>query len=149
MTRYYLETTVFAYLALSMDERWHHAAAIIKAMQEGAFVGVTSFVTFEELVFLVLKNKGREAAMEAGRNFLMMGNLEIVNATRDTANLTVEAMEQVRLMPRDAIHYAVAKERGLEAMVTEDRDFNKAREIRKYGMKAFVEKIGVDTKAGP
>ncbi len=140
--RYYLETTVFTYLALNMDERWHHAAAIIKAMQEGAFVGVTSFVTFGELVFLVLKYKGREAAMEAGRNFLMMANLEIVGATRDTANLTIEAMKQIKLMPRDAVHYAVANERGLAEMVTEDRDFNRAKGIRKYTLKAFAEKIG-------
>ncbi len=139
--RYYLETTVFTYLALDTGERWNQAAAIIKAMQEGEFVGVTSFVTFEELVFLVLKNKGKESALEAGRNFLLLNNLEIVNATRDIANLTIEAMEKRRLMPRDATHYATAKERGLAIMITEDRDFNKAKEIKKLKMKEFLEKL--------
>ncbi|GEM_PF-496613 len=145
--RYYLETTVFTYLVLDDGEKGKIASDILEAMQNGAFTGVTSFVTFEELVFVVWKNLGREEAIKAGTNFLNLTNLEIAASTRDTAQITMEEMTQKKLRPRDATHCATVKERGLAEMVTEDRDFNRAKEIRKYRLRAFAEKVGKGDKA--
>ena len=139
--KFYLDSNVFIYAILDRGEKGETAGKILEAMQSEKFSGVTSQITFEEIVFVVWKEKGKDNAIEAGKSFLELNNLEIIAIDRRTDFIGLEVMKETGLRPRDALHLASMEIAGLPEMVTEDSDFQKIGEIKKYSLKEFLRKI--------
>ena len=55
--KFYLDSNVFIYAILDRGEKGETAGKILEAMQSEKFSGVTSQITFEEIVFVVWKEK--------------------------------------------------------------------------------------------
>lgn len=138
---YYLDSNVFIYAILDTGEKGELAEKILALMQNGEFRGITSHIAFEEILFVVWKEKGKENAIIAGDNLLSMPNLEIINSSREIMGNTLQAIKETGLKPMDSMHLAAMKSKSLEEMLTEDRDFQKAKSIRKYTLKEFLRKI--------
>jgi len=139
--KFYLDSNVFIYAILDRGEKGEAAGKILDAMENEKFSGATSQITFEEIVFVVWKEKGKDNAIEAGKSFLELNNLEIISVERRTDFLGLEVMKETGLKPRDALHLASMELADLTEMVTEDSDFQKIGEIKKYTLKEFLRKI--------
>lgn len=138
----YLDTNVFVHAALDRMEKGEMARQLLGLVEDGKVEAATSAVAFSELVFVSLKNVDREKAAENGEHFLSLDGLFVANLDRQTCRIALESVRGLGLRPNDALHYAAMKSLGIDEMVTEDRDFSKAKDIKKYSIKEFLKKAG-------
>ncbi|MDA4130622.1 MAG: type II toxin-antitoxin system VapC family toxin [Thaumarchaeota archaeon] len=129
----YLDSIVFVYAVThdpTRNKKAKEAVNILRGLEEGRGArGVTSFLTWDELSWVVRKLEGREAGIRAGSALLKMQNLVLL-----TVNLTVvlraqELLERYSLSPRDAIHVSTALIAGEREIVSEDADLDVVQEI--------------------
>jgi len=83
----------------------------------------TSFLTWDEFVWVIRKFLGVEIAKRKGKDFLLFPNLIFDNVTSDLVNRAQSLMESYNLKPRDAIHLASALQRQIVEIITFDDDF--------------------------
>ncbi len=134
----YIDTNIFVYALQDTDELGDNARKFLQMIEDGTLEGATSSITFSELVFAIMKNDSREKALEGGENFLALNNIYIEDTTKATCRIAVEAIAQYSLKPQDALHYATMKEVGITQIITEDKDFDKALDIKKFTIKEFL-----------
>lgn len=135
----YLDANVFIYSTLNNESLGESSRKIIEEIQKGNLEAITSVLTFDEIMHVVGKERGQEAAILAGEAFLNMNNLEIRNTTRQTALTALQITREYGMKARDAMHYATMVENGCTAMVSEDKDFNGIKELKRRSIKEFVQ----------
>ena len=142
LMKVYLDSNIFIYAVLDTGAHGENARHVLHLMEEEKFEGVTGFTTFEELVFVVLREKGMSLAIDAGKAFLLLNNLEFAPFAKESMLVALEFMNEYKLKPRDAMHLAAMKSKKVLYLLTEDSDFNVVRGIKKYSMKSFLAKFG-------
>jgi predicted nucleic acid-binding protein len=123
--RAFLDSNVFLYATGREHPYRESCRALLEAVGEGAVIGETSVEVVQEAAHVRVRRTGRR---EDAREL----------ADRIGRSCTVHAFEQTDLaraieifvagesLPmRDAVHAAVALNRGLEALVSADRDFDR------------------------
>ncbi|MEK6958181.1 MAG: type II toxin-antitoxin system VapC family toxin [archaeon] len=138
--KYYLDSNVFIYSILDTGTKGEAARKLLKAMENGVFYGATAPVSFEEIMFVVWKEKGRQEAVEAGESFLQLANMEMIGLEKGALSAAIEYVKR-GMKPRDAVHCGAMKTKNLPEIVTEDSDFKKLSEMRKYGILEFCKKL--------
>ncbi|MBI5553228.1 MAG: type II toxin-antitoxin system VapC family toxin [Candidatus Diapherotrites archaeon] len=133
----YIDANVFVYAILDSAKTGNAARKIIGAIQEGKTSAGTSALTFDEIVFVVRKNRGGEAALTAGETFIRMNNLRIFPTDRETITRAIEQIRKYGLHPRDAIHLATMEQHQLTEIISEDRDFEKITKIKRTTLSEF------------
>jgi len=109
-------------------------------VEGGRLDAATSAITFSELIFVSLKNTDKEKSAENGEHLLSLDGLFVANLDRPTCRLALDTIRGLGLNPNDALHYATMKLLGIDEMVTEDRDFSRAKDIKKYTISEFLKK---------
>ncbi|MBI4210029.1 MAG: type II toxin-antitoxin system VapC family toxin [Candidatus Diapherotrites archaeon] len=137
----YVDTNVFVYALSDRGERGELARKFLKKIEDGEIGASTSSVAFSELVYVVTRNFDRETAMKAGENLLALNNLNVESIGKTTCRIALEAIRQYSFKPQDALHYASMKESGIDEMISEDADFGKAKDIKKYTIAQFLAKL--------
>lgn len=133
----YLDSNVFVYAALDSGKKGLAAEHILKAVQDGRLDAITSALTFDEVAFIVGKHRGQPASIAAGEALLSLENLVVAEVTRHTISEACTAMREFELMPRDAIHYATMKINRIEHIISEDRDFDCIKTIKRHAITGF------------
>jgi predicted nucleic acid-binding protein len=95
----------------------------------------SSALSFDELVWAVKKHRAPEDSMAAGEAFLNMPGLKLVAVNGDLLASTLGVMRKYRLDPRDSIHVASALAEGAETIVSEDKHFDRVKQIRRTGIR--------------
>lgn len=139
----YVDTNVFIHAALDRNEKGEMARKLLALVEGGMVDAATSAITFSELVFISLKNTDVEKSAENGGHFLSLGGLFIANLDRPTCRLALEAIRDKGLQPNDAIHYATMKLLDITEIITEDNDFRKAKDVKKYSIGEYLKMAGV------
>ena len=127
----YLDATVFIYAAIDNRIKGNKARNIIKSIQEGKLNAFTSCLTYDEIVWIVKKYKGIEAALIVGNGFINMPNLKIFNVDINCIEKAQELIEKYKLFPRDAIHAATAILNNVIQILSEDKDFDRVEELKR------------------
>ena len=125
MTIVYLDANVFAYASISQLDIGERSRSLVRDIEESRIQAVTSSLTFDELVWVVKKFRGQEAASEAGATFLNMAGLEITDVNVDTLAKALQLINKYRLDPRDSIHAASAILADAKYIISDDSDFDK------------------------
>ena len=128
----YLDSNVFLYAYLGSAEKGECSRKILKEISEGT-AAVTSTLTINEIVWVLLKNTGdRENAIKQALQTLELPNLTVleVNAT-DMYSALGYMKKYPKLKPRDAIHIAVSLRAGVFRIVSNDSDFDGISEIER------------------
>ncbi len=120
----YIDSNLFIYAALYDDERGEKARKFLEEVRLGKEVSYTSSLTFDEVFWIVKKEKDMDSALEIVRAMLEMRNLKFV--TVDTSLLweSYKLIKEYGLDPRDSIHLACALEKKSDIITSEDRDFD-------------------------
>ncbi len=92
----------------------------------------TSFLSWDEFVWIIRKNLGIEVARKKGKDFLVFPNLIFEPVSQEIINKAQKYMEMYSLKPRDSIHLASAIQKQISEMVTFDDDFKGVKEIKYY-----------------
>ncbi len=130
----YLDSMVPIYAILYADRRGKWARNLLERVRDGEQAAVTSALTFDEVFWKVKKEKGFNAALQAGEAFLTMPNLTFIDVNDEVLWESLALIKQYKLDPRDAIHAACAITHGVYTIISEDPDFDKIVKLNREWM---------------
>lgn len=125
----YLDANVFIFAAVNEGEKGKKSRKTIKDIREGKEKAATSALTFDEVIWKVKKERGKEAALRAGKAILEMQNLIILDVDAPILWEAYELIKNYKLDPRDSIHAACAITHGIYTMISDDPDFDRIKDI--------------------
>jgi len=127
----YLDANIFAFAELDIGGLGERARALLRKIKEGEMEGYASALTIDELLWVFVKNR-QEALMErALRDVYELPNCTVLAVGGDVLLLALKFMKKYSLKPRDAMHCAVMQKEGLHIIASDDRDFDKVKEIKR------------------
>lgn len=119
----YVDSNVFIYSLLTNAKYTENANNVIGAIRSGRLRAVTASLTFDEVLWTLSRYMTRDLAVESMLAFFRMLNLEIVSVDARTMKDSLSNYMLFNLRPRDAIHLAVMRSRGITSIITADQDF--------------------------
>ncbi len=126
----YIDANVFIFAYIDEGIIGIKCRKIIERIIENKIMAFTSVLSFDEVFYKVKKVKDKETALLATKAFLNMKNLEFIDVDMNVIWKSQELIGSYNLNPREAIHIACALTKGLRNILTNDKDFNKVKEIR-------------------
>ena len=133
----YIDSNVFIFAALNNEELGNSAKLILEKVENRSIEASTSSLTFDEVVWIVKKNRSFEDAVSIGDAFLGMEGLHLIDVNQDLLALAISIMKKYKTDPRDSIHAATAITQKAAVVISEESDFDKITEIRKIGIREF------------
>jgi len=127
----YLDSNIFLYAILYNDKKAVSCRNILLSVVRGDVEGATSFLTWDEVVYIVLKSIGGDNAVREGKKLLELPNLKFVKVDEKIMRKAQELIREYRINPRDAIHAASAVVIGAKEIVSDDKDFDLIREVKR------------------
>ncbi len=127
----YLDANIFLYAILYEDEKANACKRLITEIIGGKKEGSTSILSWDEIVFIVHKNLGKDNAAREGRKFLELPNLVFIKADEKIIQQAQKLIEKYNLKPRDAIHAASALTNNIKEIISDDPDFDKIKELKR------------------
>ncbi|MHB1493594.1 MAG: type II toxin-antitoxin system VapC family toxin [Thermoplasmataceae archaeon] len=135
----YIDSNVFIYAVLNTEFIGNEARSILSQVQKGQIKASTSALTFDELIWIIKKERSRNDSLLAGEAFLNMSGLKLVEVNTNVLAGAIAIMKKYSLDPRDSIHAASAIIEKAEVMISEDKDFDKIREIKRRSIVSYRE----------
>ncbi len=133
----YLDANVFLNAILNREKEGEKARDLIQKIEKGDMTACTSALSFDEVFWSVKKHRDFEKALKATKAFLEIPNLIFLDVNDKIIWLAYNLAEKYRIDPRDAIHLACALNHGVFALVSEDKDFDKVKEIKRKSLLEF------------
>lgn len=133
----YLDANIFIYSVLNTNKEGQHCRNILTKIAKKDLVGYTSFLTWDEFIYILKKHVGREAAAVGGEKFLNFPNLIFLKADRLTIEQAQQLIAKYNINSRDAIHTATALINNINQIVSDDQDFDKIKEIKRITLEKF------------
>ena len=124
-----IDTPVFIYHIQQASPRAMAATAILRAVADGRFEGVTSVITLLEVTIQPLR-LGRPEVADAYRALIAdIPNLAIVDVDASVARIGAELRAVYGLRTPDALQIAACLAHGAEAFITNDRRLRRVAEV--------------------
>ena len=139
--RVYIDSNVFIFSAVSLDEKGDDARKLLTLFAKGAAWGLTSALTFDEVFHRVKKEISHEAAISLMENLLMVPNLSFLSADAKVLNACLLVLRKHKIEPRDAIHVATSFLAGADMFVTDDKALLKIDDVKTVSLKNAISKI--------
>ncbi|MFQ6061096.1 MAG: type II toxin-antitoxin system VapC family toxin [Thermoplasmata archaeon] len=127
----YIDSNVLIYAALDPRKKGKWCRSVLRQIESGKQPALTSSLTFDELVYIVRRESGLDESLRIGQAALEMSNLYFVPVDDIILLKSIELMRALRLFPRDAIHAASATNSGVFVIYSEDKDFDKVKELER------------------
>ncbi len=121
MDKKYIDANIFIQGILREDNKYQD---IILKIANKKFVGVTSVLSWDEIVFVVRKFLGNDIAKREGGKFFRLPNFIFADVKREIVIRAQKLVEEYDLKPRDAIHAATAIHLNIKEIISEDADFD-------------------------
>ncbi len=122
----YLDSNVFITAALYTNDIGETARELIKAVEDGKVKAATSALTYDEVYWAVKNLREKNAAHKAGGGLLMLPNLSVLEVDK-AHKLLIDYL----LGPRDAIHAACAFSKNISDIVSQARDFDRIKGLKR------------------
>lgn len=133
----YLDTNIFVYSAINDKKKGELSRNILSSIVRGEKFGCTSLLTWDELFWAIIKERGRKIALKEGEKFLSFPKIILLETTKEIISLSQKLISKYSLKPRDAIHAATALVNNINEIVSDDPDFDKIEEIRRVKLEEF------------
>jgi predicted nucleic acid-binding protein len=125
----YLDANFFLFAILDITEKGKSARTIQDSIIKGKQYAVTSALTLDEIMWVLIKNKKRHLVRTVIEGLYSMPNLEISSVSSTLPLLALDMMEEYALSPRDAFHLATMRASKIRSIVTDDDDFDRVKGI--------------------
>ncbi|HLF06987.1 MAG TPA: type II toxin-antitoxin system VapC family toxin [Thermoplasmata archaeon] len=128
----YLDANVFVYAVTGDDSvpEAKRSRAHLRKVGAGELAGLTSTLTWDELVHVVAKRIGPIEARQAGTYFLGIPRLQVITVDRRIVKEAQRIHSSFGLKPRDAIHAASALTAGEPDVMSDDSAFSRVNGLR-------------------
>ena len=130
----YVDPNVFIYPILYEQEqepRVKRATETLHGIEKGLIPAYTSTLTWDEVVWIVRKNMGKDEAASQGQKLIGFLNLRWIPVDENILNQAQALMNKYSLHPRDAIHAASAINKKIAAIISDDKDYDAVKEIER------------------
>jgi len=134
---FYIDSNVFIFAYSDDKEVGKTCRKIISMIINKKIKAFTSVLTFDEIFYKIKKLKDRETALIVGELFLNLKNLTFVELDLDVLNYSLNLLKESNLEPRDSIHASSALSNNVSNVITNDKDFDKIKDIKRYDIKHF------------
>jgi len=131
----YLDANVFIYPVIDNDKRADFYRKIIYDVVSGKIQACTSVLTWDEVIHYLIKEKGKSFALTQSEKFLKLPKLYFIETSSSIIFKAHQLMKMYEVNPRDAIHVATALSCKSDKIITEDKGFDKIKEIKRTGFK--------------
>ena len=142
MMKRYLDSNVFLYPLLYGGDKAKGAIEILRGFLDKEFIAYTSLLTWDEFVYVLRKEKGKDIAGEESKKFLNLPNLVFLDVKRDILFKAQELISEHNLRPRDAIHAASAILNGINEIISDDEDFDRLKELKRVKLEEYKKENG-------
>jgi len=95
----------------------------------GRIIACTSVLTWDEVVYIIKRNFGKDIAFKEGNLFLSFPNLHILSITENELFQSQLLIEKYDIQPRDALHAACMISNNISEIISFDPDFDQIEEI--------------------
>ena len=126
MKKRYIDSNVFIQAILREDI---NSQDVLRKIINNEFEGITSILSWDELVYILRKFINSEIAVIEGRKFFVFPNLKFIDAKKEIITKAQTLIEKYNIKPRDAIHATTALQAGVNEIVSGDADFDKIKEL--------------------
>ena len=126
----YLDSNFFLFSLFDQTTKGENARKLAQKVINGE-KAITSALTLDEVMWIVLKNKRKEALRSAVEGIYAMQNLSVKGVSESIPLDALALMEQFDLKPRDAFHVAVMKSEGITEIASDDPDFDRVRGLKR------------------
>lgn len=127
----YLDTNIFLNPILATDSKSDKCLEILSKIASGKIEGCTSILTWDEFLYVLQKKQGVKKSQENGKALLATPNLIFIEAGEETIKKAQNLVENYQLKPRDAIHAATAILNNCIEIASDDKDFDKIKELKR------------------
>jgi len=128
----YLDSNFFLFSLFDQTIKGENARKLAqKIIDGGGEKAITSALTFDEVMWIVLKNKRKEALRSTIESIYGMPNLSVKGVSESMPLEALALMEQFNLKPRDAFHAAVMKREGITEIASDDPDFDRVKWLKR------------------
>ena len=130
----YIDSNIFLNPILyniEINEEAKRAEIFLNKLAKREISGITSILTWDELVWIIRKNIGKEDAIKKGKEFLVFPNLVFKKVSLSIINRAQDLFSKYNIGPRDAVHTACALENNAEIICSFDSGFDKIKEIKR------------------
>lgn len=134
----YLDSNVFISAALYDEDIGPLARKVLNLIRLGKVEACTSTLTFDEVYWIVKREKGKDNALKIVKAMLKMRNLSFLPVDKEVIWRTYELLSEYDLGPRDGIHLACALIGKANMMVTEDAHFERVGLIERASIEGFL-----------
>lgn len=135
--RYYVDANIFISATVNSEETKNAKSLLENAFYNGDEL-YTSYLTLDEVMWKVKRYLGAKDSFEAAEALLDMPNLSFIEVDAKIMSLAISLAKAHSLDPRDAIHAASMKKRGLKFVISKDSDFDKIAGIKRLTEKDLL-----------
>ena len=139
----YLDANFFINAVIGSEETSTAAKNIIVTATGRNISFYTSLLTFDEVLYILMKKTNIEDALKAAQDFFNMTNLIKLPVTANIISESFDIVSNYKLQPRDSIHVASMKLNNLNAIVSADADFDKLPWLKRYNAIEFAELLQI------
>ncbi|MBI2106122.1 type II toxin-antitoxin system VapC family toxin [Candidatus Woesearchaeota archaeon] len=130
----YLDANVFIFAAINEENIGKKAKAFLNSLLSRKTKIFTSTLTFDEFSYKVLKNRKREDALRVISAFFNIPYLTFLDVNSNMTWSAFELIKNYNLNPRDAIHAACAINNNIKIILSEDKDFDRVKELKRLSL---------------
>ncbi|MEK6932598.1 MAG: type II toxin-antitoxin system VapC family toxin [Nanoarchaeota archaeon] len=134
---FYIDSNVFIFAYTDDKENGVVCRKILDLIIENKIEAFTSTLTFDEIFNKITKLKDKNTALIVSDLFLNLNNLKFIEVSLAIINDSLSLLKQYNLGPRDSIHLACALYKNISKIITNDKDFDKIKEIKRFDIKDF------------
>src|SRR3989338_4105391 len=127
----YLDTNIFLYPQTGTDILSRACTILLEKAANEEIEAGTSVLTWDEFNYALRKKIGKLAASEQSKLFLRLPGIIFFPATKEVIAKAQEIVELYRLDPRDAIHAATAILNKCDSIVSDDKDFDSVKGLKR------------------
>lgn len=130
----YIDSNVFIYPVLytiEAEPKAKKASQILLSIEKGELQAYTSTLTWDEVVWVVSKQMGRNEGINQGQKLLGFPNLEFIGVDANVLSQAQALIDKHNLTPRDSIHIASAIQRKTKTIISDDKDIDQVPEIER------------------
>ena len=130
----YIDANIFILAAIDETKIGLKAKSFLRSIINKNLKAFTSTLPFDELAYKVLKTRNKDDALEVISAFFNISNLSFINVKENIVWNAFELIKEYNLYPRDSIHAACAMSKEIKTIISEDKDFDKIKELKKLSL---------------
>ena len=128
----YLDSTLFLYTLLYPEKEGEKALQFLQHIYGAKLDACTSVLTWDEIVYKLKRLRGQDHALAASQSMVYSQHIVLVPCDKIILQKAHKLMQTYSLLgPRDAIHVATAIHMNCDTIISEDKDFDKIKEIKR------------------